>query len=103
MQGVHDPYATSYKVPHPLVLDPIILQVPHGWFEHSFRHPSLRKHTTAHEIALPVWKELDEEGEAHLWESLQSEPDDEDVSDHRFITQHKEYEKEERRLKKQYC
>ena len=85
---------------HPQVVDPVIIPLPCGWFEKSFLHPSVRKRSSNQDIPLPVWKELDEQEERQYWDSVKSEPDDEDISDTRFIVQHKEYEKEEKKLKK---
>jgi hypothetical protein len=100
-RGGIDPYSHHRAIAHPQVLDPVIIPLPQGWFERSFKHPSLRKRSSSrNDIPLPVWKELDDAQEEALWEVLQHEPDDEDISDDRFIVQHKEYEKEEKKLKK---
>lgn len=94
--------STREKAPHPQVLDPIIIPLPHGWFEQSLKNPSLRKRAAADDIDLPVWKELDEEEERIQWLpalAIEAE-DDEDISDDKYIANHREYEKEEKKLKK---
>lgn len=118
MAGMHSPYpygtdmygqslSSSYgghysrASPHPQVVDPIIIPLPLGWFERALKNPSLRKRSTTQEIELPVWKEIDEEEDREFWETVPFDGSDEDENDElKYILNHREYEKEEKKLKK---
>lgn len=88
-------------ISHPQVTDPVIIPLPNGWFERALKNPSLRKRVATQEIELPVWRELNEDEERELWEDDGFDgSDEEDIDDLKYLLNHREYEKEEKKLKK---